>query len=158
MMRYQAMNEQALFSSNKQDWETPQKLFDELDKEFGFELDAMATKENALCKAYFTAEDDSLIQDWSKYQSIYINPPYKTSIQNKVLEKAYKTHTQSGNTIVLLIPARTDTKRWHDFIFGKAEVRFLQGRIKFCTNGIEHINPAPFPSALIIYRATEEIK
>ncbi|MDT2842647.1 phage N-6-adenine-methyltransferase [Vagococcus lutrae] len=146
------MNREQLFTSNKQDWETPQWLFDELNDEFNFELDAMATEQNAKCDIFFTKEDDALKKDWSQYNSIFINPPYQSSVQNAVLKKAYETNKNYGNTIVLLIPARTDTARWHEHIFGKAEIRFLKGRLKFEVDGIEYKDAATFPSAIVIYR------
>ena len=145
--------EKALFSSEKQNWETPQKLFDELDKEFNFDLDAMASLENAKCANYFTEEQNALDQDWTIYSSIFINPPYDSKLQDAVLKKALDTFRETNNTIVLLIPARTDTRRWHDYIFPYAsDIRFLRGRLKFETNGQAHDNSAPFPSAIIIFK------
>lgn len=146
------MKSKQLFTSNKQDWETPQKLFDELDKEFNFELDAAASATNAKCKNYYSEEQDSLKQDWSLFLSIFVNPPYENKKQNEFIKKAYDTHKKCGNTIVLLIPARTDTKRWHDYIIGKSEIRFLRGRLTFEINGIPYKDPATFPSAVVIYR------
>lgn len=146
------MKNRQLFTSNKQDWETPQKMFDELNEEFKFDLDAMANESNAKCMNYFSEETDSLKQDWSKFKSIFINPPYKSDIQTATIKKAYETSKEHGNTIVLLIPARTDTARWHDYIFGKAEVRFIRGRLTFEVNGQPYKDPATFPSAVVIYR------
>lgn len=150
------MDKSLMFSSNKQDWETPQWLFEELDSEFDFVLDAAANENNSKCQEYYTEETNSLKQDWSKFDSIYINPPYDSKKQNEFIKKAYETNKEYGNTIVLLIPARTDTKRWHDFIFEKAEVRFLKGRLNFETNGEPHKNPAPFPSAIVIYKGNKK--
>ena len=143
----------AIMTSDKQDWETPQELFDNLNKEFDFELDAFATKKNAKCKQYFTKRDDSFQQDWTKYKSIFINPPYTSKVQDKVLEKINDTisHPDWRGVIVLLIPARTDTKRWHDYIFNKAdEIRFIKGRLKFEVDGIPR-GSSTFPSAIIVY-------
>ena len=142
----------ALFTSNKQNWETPQGLFDKLNSEFNFDLDAAASDENHKCENYFTEEQNALEQDWSKYKSIFINPPYDSKLQTEFLKKAYETNKTYGNNIVLLIPARTDTARWHDYIFNKADIRFLRGRIKFEVDGVPHKDPAPFPSAIIIYK------
>ena len=146
------MNNKALFTSNKQDWETPQWFYEKLDKEFSFDLDAFASRENTKCKNFFTEDDNSLEQDWTQYKSIFINPPYISSLQNKVLEKVDDTIRQGfRGVIVLLIPARTDTKRWHDYIFNKADdIRFLKGRLKFEVNGIAG-DSATFPSAVIVY-------
>ena len=134
------------YSSKTNEWSTPQDFFDELDKEFNFTLDPCATSENAKCTKYFTVEDDGLKQDWSK-DTVFMNPPYGREIKYWV-QKAYE-ETLKGATVVCLIPARTDTAYWHDYIFGKADdIRFLRGRLKFGDSK----NPAPFPSAIIIYK------
>ena len=134
------------YSSKTNEWSTPQDFFDELDKEFNFTLDPCATSENAKCTKYFTVEDDGLKQDWSN-DVVFMNPPYGREIKYWV-QKAYE-ESLKGATVVCLIPSRTDTKYWHDYIFGKADdIRFLRGRLKF--GGSK--NPAPFPSAIIIYK------
>ena len=134
------------YSSKTNEWSTPQDFFDELDKEFNFTLDPCATSENAKCNKYFTVEDDGLKQDWSK-DVVFMNPPYGREIKYWV-QKAYE-ESLKGATVVCLIPARTDTAYWHDYIFGKADdIRFIKGRLKF--GGSK--NPAPFPSAIIIYK------
>ena len=134
------------YSSKTNEWSTPQEFFDELDKEFNFTLDPCATSENAKCNKYFTVEDDGLKQDWSK-DTVFMNPPYGREIKYWV-QKAYE-ESLKGATVVCLIPARTDTTYWHNYIFGKADdIRFIKGRLKF--GGSK--NPAPFPSAIIIYK------
>ena len=134
------------YSSKTNEWSTPQAFFDELNKEFNFTLDPCATSENAKCTKYFTVEDDGLKQDWSK-DTVFMNPPYGREIKYWV-QKAYE-ESLKGATVVCLIPARTDTAYWHDYIFGKADdIRFLRGRLKFGDSK----NPAPFPSAIIIYK------
>ena len=134
------------YSSKTNEWSTPQDFFDELDKEFNFTLDPCATSENAKCTKYFTVEDDGLKQDWSK-DTVFMNPPYGREIKYLV-QKAYE-ESLKGATVVCLIPARTDTAYWHDYIFGKADdIRFLRGRLKFGDSK----NSAPFPSAIIIYK------
>ena len=135
------------YSSKTNEWSTPQDFFDELDKEFNFTLDPCATSENAKCTKYFTVEDDGLKQDWSK-DTVFMNPPYGREIK-RWIKKAYE-ESQKGATIVCLIPSRTDTAYWHNYIFGKADdIRFIKGRLKF--GGSK--NPAPFPRAIIIYKA-----
>ncbi|MGG4783988.1 phage N-6-adenine-methyltransferase, partial [Morganella morganii] len=117
------------YSSKSNEWATPQNLFDELNDEFNFTLDPCATDENAKCSKYFTIEDDGLSKDWSN-EVVFMNPPYGREIK-KWIEKAYK-ECLNGATVVCLIPARTDTTYWHDFIFDKAnDIRFLRGRLKF---------------------------
>ena len=101
------------YSSKSDEWQTPKDLFDEYNKIYNFQLDAAATKENALCKNYFTKEDDALKQDWSKYKNIWLNPPY--SDISSFIKKSYE-ESLKGNNIVLLIPARTDISAFHDFI------------------------------------------
>ncbi|UUY74117.1 phage N-6-adenine-methyltransferase [Staphylococcus epidermidis] len=134
------------YSSKSNEWSTPQKLFDELDKEFNFTLDPCSTHENAKCSKHFTIEENGLEQDWSK-DIVFMNPPYGRGIRHWI-EKAYK-ESNKGATVVCLIPARTDTTYWHDFIFDKADdIRFLRGRLKF--GGSK--NSAPFPSAIVVYR------
>ena len=134
------------YSSKSNEWATPQNLFDELNDEFNFTLDPCATDENAKCSNYFTIEDDGLSKDWSN-DVVFMNPPYGREIK-KWVNKAYK-ESLNGATVVCLIPARTDTTYWHDFIFGKAnDIRFLRGRLKFGKSK----NSAPFPSAIVVYR------
>lgn len=138
--------EQVLFSSEKHDWETPALFFQELDNEFHFTLDPCCYPHTAKAWIYFTKEDNGLIQDWQGH-TVYCNPPYGKDIKLWV-EKCYKESLKSNTTIVLLIPSRTDTKYFHDFILNKAEIRFIKGRLKFV--GAESC--APFPSLLAIYR------
>ena len=134
------------YSSKSNEWATPQKLFDELNEEFNFTLDPCATDENAKCNKHFTIEDDGLSKDWSK-DVVFMNPPYGREIK-KWIKKAYE-ESLNGATVVCLIPARTDTTYWHDFIFDKADdIRFLKGRLKFGNSK----NTAPFPSAIVLDR------
>ena len=136
---------QVHYSSKSNEWATPQYLFDKLDREFSFTLDPCATDGNAKCDKYFTVDDDGLIQDWSN-DIVFMNPPYGREIKHWV-KKAYE-ESLKGATVVCLIPARTDTIYWHDYIFGKAsDIRFLKGRLKFG----ESKNSAPFPSAIIVF-------
>ncbi|MDR5622667.1 phage N-6-adenine-methyltransferase [Staphylococcus haemolyticus] len=133
------------YSSKSNEWATPQNLFDELNDEFNFTLDPCATDENAKCSKYFTVEDDGLSKNWSN-EVVFMNPPYGREIK-KWIKKAYE-ESLNGATVVCLIPARTDTMYWHDFIFDKADdIRFLRGRLKF--GGSK--NSAPFPSAIVVY-------
>ena len=135
-----------LFTSNKDDWETPQDLFDELNKEFGFQLDPCASRENAKCDNYFTQKQGGLEQDWTIYDSVFVNPPYGRKI-GLWIEKSFQTSC-CGTIVVCLLPARTDTQWFHDYIYGKAEIRFLKGRLKFSNSK----NSAPFPSMVVVFR------
>lgn len=143
------MLNQGLFSSEKQDWCTPQQFFDELDAEFHFVLDAAAPHQNSKCKRCFTPEDDGLIQNWDMGGAVYCNPPYGKEIGLWV-KKAYE-EAQKGTTIVMLIPARTDTKYFHEYIYHKAEIRFVKGRLKFTDENGTPKGTAPFPSMVVIY-------
>ena len=135
------------FSSNNHDWETPQELYDSLHKEFRFNLDPCATHQNAKCDRYFTRKQDGLRQSWAK-RRVFMNPPYGREI-GKWVKKAHE-EAKKGALVVCLIPARTDTSYWHDYIHGKTEIRFLRGRVHFSNGG-----PAPFPSAVVIFRPAE---
>lgn len=135
----------ALLSTGKNNWETPLDFFEKLNNEFGFTLDPCASDENHKCDKYYTEEQDGLKQDWSS-EIVYCNPPYSGKIQDEWVRKCYEEGKHT--TVVMLIPARTDTKRFHKYILGKAEIRFLQGRLTF----VGAKDPAPFPSMVVVYR------
>lgn len=132
-----------LFSSKSVVWETPQDLFDKLNAEFHFDLDVCALPENAKCEKYYTPEDDGLSQPWNGV--CWCNPPYGKAI-GKWIQKAYETFA-GGGTVVMLLPARTDTKWFHEYIYNKAEIRFIKGRLKFGNSK----NAAPFPSMIVVF-------
>ncbi len=138
------MINKGLFSSNTELWATPQAFFDQLNKEFGFTLDPCALPDNAKCAKFFTPEDDGLTQDWSG-ERVFCNPPYGRKIAAWV--KKCHDEAQKGVLVVMLIPARTDTSYFHDYIYHKAEIRFVRGRLKF--GNAEQ--GAPFPSMVVIY-------
>lgn len=136
-----------MFSSKSNEWDTPQDFFNKLNKEFSFDLDPCSTHENAKCEKHFTMEDDGLKQDWGGY-TVFMNPPYGRDISNWI-KKAYEESRKDNTTVVCLIPARTDTSYWHEYIFGKAkDIRFIRGRLKFGNSK----NAAPFPSAVVVYK------
>ncbi len=142
------MNTKPMFSSTTDMWATPQEFFDNLDEEFGFELDVCATDENAKCKKYYTKEQDGLKMPWTGV--CWCNPPYGREI-GKWVEKAYSSSARGVATVVMLLPARTDTRWFHDYIYGKSEVRFIKGRLKFG----DSLNSAPFPSMVVVFRPKE---
>lgn len=135
------MNTEAMFSSKTDIWETPQDFFDKLNEEFNFQTDVCALPENAKCKHFYTPEQDGLAQEWSG--ACWCNPPYGRQI-GKWVRKA----SESKATTVMLIPARTDTAWFHDYIYGKAEVRFVRGRLRF--SGAKE--NAPFPCMVVVFR------
>lgn len=132
-----------MFTSKTDDWSTPQDFFEKLNKEFNFTLDPCADKLNAKCKKFFTKKENGLLQNWNN-EIVFCNPPYGREI-GKWVKKASEA---TGGVVVMLIPARTDTKYFHEYIYHKAEIRFLKGRLKFGNSK----NSAPFPSMLVIYR------
>ena len=144
------MNNKLMFSSDKEDWETPTWLFNKLDKEFKFTLDPCCTEKTAKCKLYYTKKENGLIKSWDK-NIVFVNPPYGKEI-SKWVRKSYLS-SEHGATVVMLIPSRTDTNWFHNYIYNKpfVEIRFLRGRIKFLQNG-KLINSAPFPSAIVIFK------
>ncbi|CDQ22605.1 DNA N-6-adenine-methyltransferase [Halobacillus karajensis] len=134
------------YSSKTNEWATPQDFFDELNTEFNFTLDPCATPDNAKCDKYFTEKDDGLEQSWEG-ETVFCNPPYGRGIKHWV-KKAYQESTKPNTTVVLLIPSRTDTRYFHDYVYHKSEIRFLKGRLKFGDGS----GNAPFPSMVAIYR------
>ena len=131
------------FSSSTCEWETPPALFAELDGIFGgFTLDPCATPQNAKCARYFTREDDGLSQPWSG--KVFMNPPYGREI-GKWVKKAW-AESLGGALVVCLLPARVDTRWWHEYA-RKGHVYFVRGRLKFGAS----LNSAPFPSAIVTF-------
>lgn len=139
----------SMFTSNTAEWATPQAFFDELNKEFDFTLDPCATPQNAKCTRYFTKEIDGLSQSWSG-EKVFCNPPYGRDI-SKWVAKAYAETLSGAKLVVMLIPARTDTAYFHDYIYQKHEVRFIRGRLHFN----ESKNAAPFPSMVVVMRGNK---
>lgn len=129
------------FSSETDLWSTPDDFYQKYNKIFNFGLDVCANKENSKCNNYFTEEQNGLLQDWSGYGNIWCNPPYGRGI-GKWLQKAY----ECNELVVMLVPARTDTKWWHDYATN-GHITFIKGRLKF-GNSKEN---APFPNAIIIF-------
>ena len=135
----------ALYSSRSEEWATPPAFFAQLHAEFGFTLDPCATKHNAKCPTFFTKAENGLDQDWGQH-IVFCNPPYGRTI-GEWARKCYEA-SLAGATVVLLAHARTDTRFFHDWVYGKAELRFVRGRLKFGDGK----QSAPFPSMVAIYR------
>ena len=146
----------AAMSSNDDTWTTPLDFYKKLDEEFNFGLDAAAMQASTLVPSNWYGPDhedesrrDALVRNWqedSDGKSIWLNPPYGRGI-NSWTAKADSEIAGGGATIVLLVPARTDTAWWHDNCI-KHEVRFIRGRLKF--GGSK--NSAPFPSAVVVMK------
>jgi site-specific DNA-methyltransferase (adenine-specific) len=133
-----------LFSSRTEEWETPNYVFLSLNKEFNFQVDVCATSENSKCKIFFDKSVDGSRREWSPFRC-WMNPPYGRNISTW-MKKAFE-ESQRGALVVCLIPSRTDTKWWHQWVMKAAEIRFVSGRISFGTSK----QSAPFPSCIVIY-------
>ena len=161
-----------MFSHKNDEYQTPQKLFDLLDAEFHFNVHAAANSENTLCKWYLGEDyagqkENLLIIDWQRtlfqdgltqnYCKIFfLNPPY--SQIGPFIKKAYE-ESLKGATVVCLIPVRSDTRYWHDYIMKSEEIRFIKGRLKFTlpyelwNDQLKPVtNSAPFPSCIVVFR------
>lgn len=170
------MNKALMFSSAEEKWQTPPEVFQLLDEEFRFTLDPCAQHDSAKCEKYYTPEEDGLAQSWEG-ETVFVNPPYnkpeevcKSKCKKKRcvergyhitervpgqvdwVKKSYEESRKPGTTVVMLIPARTDTEMFHDYIYGRAEIRFLRGRIKFINPTTkEPGDAAPFPSMIVVF-------
>ena len=144
------MNNDLMFSSKTCEWATPQDFFDRLNAEFKFTLDPCASAENHKCDKYYTKAEDGLIQDWSG-ETVFCNPPYGREIGRWVCKCFHEVFDGKCPCAVMLIPARTDTRWFHDYIYNKAEIRFIPGRLKFNSQK----NSAPFPSMVVVFQQAE---
>lgn len=144
------MNTDVMFSSATDNWSTPQDFFDKLNDEFHFTLDVCADENNHKCEHYYTKEIDGLSRPW--VGTVWCNPPYGRKIGEWV-RRAYISSQIGSATVVMLLPARTDTRWFHDYIYNKSntEIRFIKGRLKF--GGCK--NSAPFPSMVVIFRSKQ---
>ena len=149
------MDRKLMFSNKNNAWCTPRDFFDKLNKEFNFTLDPCCMPKSALCKKYYTPDEDGLKQDWFG-EVVFVNPPYGREI-GKWVKKCYEEGQKENTIVVVLIPSRTDTRYFHNYILGKAEIRFIKGRLKFIDLDYEgkeedrKMSPAPFPSMLVIF-------
>ena len=148
---------QTMFSSNRDDWETPQDFFDKLNAQYHFTLDPCSSNTNAKCPKHYTERDNGLEQDWGG-EIVFCNPPYsRKGGQDLWVKKCYEESLKPNTTVVALLPARTDTKRFHQYILGKAEIIWIEGRLVFEIDGKPILDkkgrpqPAPFPSMVCIW-------
>ena len=142
-----------LWSSAKDDWGTPQAVFTRLDAEFDFQLDAAACEWNAKCLCYYDRSDDSLQRPWHPFGSVFLNPPYGRN--SAVWYAKARAESRKGCTVVIVCPARTDTRWFHEHVAGQAEVRFVRGRLKFeRLKGANLVagDAATFPSMVVVMR------
>lgn len=140
------MNTDIMFSSESIEWETPIALFNKYNAIYNFNIDVCANANNTKCEKYYSVEQNGLIQTWEG--NCWMNPPYGREI-TKWIEKAYSETKDGRCKVVALLPSRTDTKWFHDYIYHKkgVHIEFLKGRLKFgnCKNA------APFPSMIVIF-------
>ena len=162
-----------LFSKASDEWETPQWLFDLLNKEFDFQIDIAATQENTKCIGYFDKETNALTSEWISddydeddipiaggFYKFFLNPPYSQIAA--FMKKAYE-ESLKGATVVCLIPCRTDTKYWHNYVMQAQEIRFVKGRLKFNnrtlpswkSDGSHKLSSATFPSCVVIFDVSQ---
>lgn len=137
------MLNRSLFTSQTDEWATPQAFFDALNETLHFTLDPCATPQNAKCCRYFTKAENGLTQEWTG--RVFMNPPYGREI-GKWVRKAYEESRKNAELVVCLLPARTDTSWWHDYCLG-GEIYFVRGRLRFGNAK----NSAPFPSAIVCF-------
>jgi len=139
-----------MFSSKNDSWSTPQSFFDKLNKTYNFTLDPCATDTSHKCDKYYTGKQDGLSKSWSG-ETVFMNPPYGRGIKHW-LKKAYEESRNENTTVVCLIPARTDTKYWHEYCMKAEKIYFVKGRLKF--GGAT--NSAPFPSCVVVFEESKK--
>ena len=133
-----------MFSHKSDEFETPKDFYEKINNIWDFTLDPAATIDNAKCKKYYTIDDDGLSKSWEG-ESVFLNPPYS---QNSIwVQKAYEEGQKEDTEVVVLIPARTCTKYWHNYCMKAQELHFIKGRLKFGNM----TNSAPFPSVLVVF-------
>ena len=142
------MNSELMFSSGTEHWSTPDSLFDNINDIFDFTVDACADTTNYKVKNYYNKKQDGLSMSW-KNNSVWVNPPYGRDMGNWIRKASDECLDVSSNTtVVMLLPARTDTKWMHDYVFENASaIVFLKGRLKFSNSKTS----APFPSMIVIF-------
>lgn len=133
-------------SSDDMTWATPQEWFDYLHLEFKFTLDPCCVAATAKCDLFYTPETNGLAQPW-KDQRVFMNPPYGEEIYHW-MKKAYDECRTNSALVVCFVPARVDTKWWHEFAAKASDIRYPIGRVKFAGATAS----APFPVAIVIFR------
>jgi phage N-6-adenine-methyltransferase len=154
------MVDKVLFQSSITEWETPDDLFASLDREFHFTLDVCATAENRKVETFYSKEDDAFLQPWNG--RVWCNPPYKRGVTEKFIKKGVDEvfSNEACELAVFLLPSRTDTQWFHEYIWDSAahhprtgvEIRLLRGRIKFIGSVSVNHSSAPFPSVVVVFR------
>ncbi len=156
------------YQTPKDEWGTPQWLFDLLDQEFHFNVDAAATEENTKClfffddaleRPWYEGDDPELVKDleglgMAVARTFFLNPPYSAGNIDRFMQKAYE-ESQKGATVVCLVPCATDTRWWHNYAMKAQEIRFIKGRVRFVgydAEGKQIKNSPTFASCVLIFR------
>jgi phage N-6-adenine-methyltransferase len=138
-------------TSGSDEWGTPRDLFEELDREFGFTLDAAASSSNYKVANYYTKADDAIAQSWHTSGAVWLNPPYSRGLLAQFFEKAHAESLAHDLTVVLIVPPRTSTAYWHDHAMHADEIRMIRGRVGFVRDD-GYQNAAPADSVLVIFK------
>ena len=141
------------FKSESDRWQTPQEFWEMLDREFHFDIDVAADAWTARLDEYYSPDNDGLLHEWRG--SCWMNPPYGRTIGSWI-RKAYESRGTA--TTVALIPARTDTLWWHHYVMRSNEIRLVRGRLAFLDADGYKRHPAPFPSAVVIWKQTRKTR
>jgi len=151
-------------SSKHHSWETPREFFEVVERIFtmgrGFDLDAAASDENRLCERYFTAKDSALCQPWGPLAdgygaaTVWCNPPYG-KLLGEFVRKAWEEAEADRAEVVMLLPPRSDTAWWHEYVMRASGVYCVRGRISFCKGG-EPCSQNTFPSVLVHFLPKSE--
>lgn len=149
---------EVMHSSDRQDWRTPKAFFESLNAIYKFDLDGAARSDNALCADFVSPASDALTYIPSRPRTIWLNPPYGRGITDRFARQA-QVWCEKGSTVVMLLPARTDTKMWHEVIErgveeGWATYKFVKGRLHFDDGK----DPAPFPSVVVVFSNSEPMQ
>lgn len=149
-------NQSQLFSSASVEWGTPEWLFDRLDWEFVFQLDACAGEHNAKVDHWISPADDALEVEWGSCldrqepnAAVWMNPPWGRGI-GRFVERAYRQSKEHRLVVVCLLPASTDTRWWHDYVMLASEVRFVRGRLHFVRDD-GHTGPCTKGCAVVVF-------
>jgi phage N-6-adenine-methyltransferase len=136
------------YNGDGRHWGTPSEVFDPLHAEFCFTLDPCCSIETAKCSKFFTERENGLTQSWAGYR-VFMNPPYGREIYAWTRKARFEQ--AAGVLVVGLLPASTDLAWWHDDVVGRAEVRYLRGRVRFLTGGPYRASGF-FASVVVIWR------
>jgi len=136
----------ALPVKDKDKWETPDHIFDKLNKEFHFTLDPCCEIHTAKCKKFYTIEDNGLNKNWQG-EIVFCNPPYSSGNIDKWIKKCYEESLKPKTTVVALTAVSGSAKWWHSYVINRAEKRYIERRVKFI--GARYT--APFSSVILVF-------